>query len=499
MSKEISRRSFIKAGTAAAVGLTVAPSSILGKTYGHTAAPSDKLNVLGVGIGGRGASDLRAVAKTENIIGLADVDWAYADHVFKDYPKAKKFNDYRKMYDKMLKSADAVIVATADHTHAIIAAEAITEGKHVYVEKPMTLYPYESRLLTKLAKKYKVATQQGNQGASNPDTRKAINWFLNGEIGEVTRIDAFTNRPIWPQGINAPTESAPVPNTMNWDSFIGPAKFREYHPVYTPWNFRGWWDFGSGALGDMANHILQVAFKAMNLGSPTEIIGSSTMLMTDSCPAAERVVYKFPARDNLPKVALPPVTLTWSDGGIVPELPVNMPKDKKFGSDGVTVWYGTKDTMVVGCYGGKPFLCSGREPVVPERCRVVDSEGQQDFGHQQDWVRACKEAPEYRVPSESDFQFAGPLNEMIVMGCAAVRLQTLGQWLKWDGENLRFTNIPASAQIRSVIKDKFNIKDGHPTFDRDYSDPIDANEYAKELINHTYREGWRLPAMPTDV
>jgi hypothetical protein len=196
----------------------------------------------------------------------------------------------------------------------------------------------------------------------------------------------------------------------------------------------------------------------------------------------------------MPKVAMPEVVVNWTDGGILPDRPEGLPAGKDLNdAGGCLIFYGTKDTLICGCYGVRPYLLSGRNPEVPHVLREVKT------SHQQDWVRACKEAPEYRVPSESDFQFAGPLNEMIVMGCAAVRLQTLGQWLKWDGENLRFTNIPASAQIRSVIKDKFNIKDGHPTFDRDYSDPIDANEYAKELINHTYREGWKLPAMPTDV
>jgi hypothetical protein len=429
--------------------------------------------------------------ETENIIGLCDCDWKYAKHIFEKYPDAKRYSEYRKMYDEMLPQADAVMVATADHTHAIIAAEAIQAGKHAYVEKPMTLYAYESRLLTKLAEKHKVATQQGNQGASQADTRKALNWLWNGEIGEVTRIEAFTNRPIWPQGIAAPKEPQPVPDTMNWDAFIGPAKFRPFHSIYTPWNFRGWWDFGSGALGDMANHILQVAFKGLNLGYPSEVIGSSTMLMTDACPSAQKITYRFPARPNLPNLAMPPLELNWYDGGLMPNLPIDMPEGKKFDLNGVTVFYGTKDTMVVGTYGYNPFLVSGRNPQVPERCRIV-----KDDNHQQDWIRACKESPATRVKSASDFSEAGPLNEMIVMGVAAVRLQTLNQWLKWDGENMKFTNIPATAKVRTIIEDKFNIVDGHPTFDRTYTEPVDANEYAARLIKPVYREGYTLPELP---
>lgn len=209
MAKEMSRRSFLKTGAAAALGLAVVPSTVLGKKFGYT-APSDKLNILGVGVGGRGAADLQAM-ESQNIIGLCDVDWKYADHVFKRYPAAKKYNDYRRMYDELLKEADAVMVATADHTHAIIAAEAMTAGKHVYVEKPLTHSVYESRLLTKLAAKYRVATQMGNQGASGEGVRKICEWIWNGEIGEVKRVETFTDRPIWPQGLARPERRSAYP------------------------------------------------------------------------------------------------------------------------------------------------------------------------------------------------------------------------------------------------------------------------------------------------
>lgn len=486
---KMTRRDFLKQGGAAAAGLSMVSNTVLGKAYGHT-APSDKLNILGVGIGGRGAADLAAL-ETENFIGLCDVDWSYAKKIFDKYPSAKRFNDYRKMYDEMLKDADAVMVATADHTHAIIAADAITAGKNVYVEKPMTLYVYESRLLTKLAEKYKIASQMGNQGASGKGTRQAVNWLWNGEIGEVTKIEAYTNRPIWPQGMSAPKATQKVPKTMNWDAFVGPAKFRPYNEAYTPWNFRGWWDFGSGALGDMANHILQVAFMGLKLGYPSAVLGSSTMLMTDSCPSAEKITYKFPARKNLPNLALPACELTWYDGGLKPNIPDNMLKGKQLPADGACIFYGTKDTMIVGSWGQNPYLLSGRTPKVPELLRVVPGDN-----HHQDWVRACKENPASRVKTYSDFSLAGPLNEMIVMGVAAVRLQDLNQWLEWDGANMKFTNIPADAKIRSIIEDKFNITNGNPTFDRVYSEPVNAQEYAAQLIQPKYREGWKLPDMP---
>ena len=308
MSKEMSRRSFLKTGTAVAAGLAVAPNIIIAgepssrkKDKKKKVAANDKLNILGVGIGGRGAADLKEM-ETENIIGLCDVDWKYAAHVFDRYPQAKRYNDYRVMFDEMLDKADAVMIATADHTHAVIAAQAIAAGKHVYCEKPLTLTVYEARLLTKLAAKHKVATQMGNQGASSEGTRKALEWLWNGEIGEVRRVDCFTDRPIWPQGLERPTVEEKIPSTLNWDAFIGPAPMRPYNSIYTPWNFRGWWDFGTGAMGDMACHIMHVPFKGLKLGYPTRVEASSTKLLTDCCPSAEMIHLWFPARDNMPKL-----------------------------------------------------------------------------------------------------------------------------------------------------------------------------------------------------
>ena len=489
MAKEISRRNFLKTGAAAALGLAVVPSTVLGKKFGYT-APSDKLNILGVGIGGRGAADLQEM-ESQNIIGLCDVDWKYADHVFKRYPAAKKYNDYRRMYDELLKSADAVMVATADHTHAIIAAEAMTAGKHVYVEKPLTHSVYESRLLTKLAAKHKIATQMGNQGASGEGVRKVCEWIWNGEIGEVTRVETFTDRPIWPQGLARPEGDMRVPKTMNWEAFIGPAAFRPYNAAYTPWNFRGRWDFGTGALGDMACHILHPVFKALKLGYPTKVEGSSTLLLSDSAPSAQRVKLTFPARDNMPKVGMPEVEVHWYDGGLMPTRPAGLPAGKNLNdAGGAVIFYGTKDTLICGCYGVNPYLVSGRVPNAPKVCREIKE------SHQMDWVRACKEDPEDRIPCASDFSEAGPFNEMVAMGVLAIRLQGLNQVLDWDGENMRFTNIPSDAKVRSVIKDGFHIKDGHPTFDKTWTDPVDANQFAEELIKHTYHNGYKLPDMP---
>lgn len=237
--KNVSRRSFLKVSSAMVAGLTIVPSSILGRGAGHV-APSDKLNIAGIGVGGMGRRNL-ANMSTENIVALCDVDWHYADKTFKDYPNAIRFKDWRVMFDKIGKSIDAVMVATPDHTHAGVTAHAITLGKHCYTQKPLAHSVYESRLLTKLAKKYKVATQMGNQGNSFDWCRQVAEWIQAGVIGDVREVHCWTDRPIWPQGLMKPKDEFEYPKNLDWDLFIGPAHKRPYNPVYTPWNWRGWW------------------------------------------------------------------------------------------------------------------------------------------------------------------------------------------------------------------------------------------------------------------
>ena len=279
MSKKISRADFLKTSAAGLAAMTVVPGNVMGAAFGHK-APSDKLNIAGVGIGGRGSAVLDDL-KEENIVALCDTDWNYAKGTFDRYAKAQRFWDWREMYDKIANQIDAVMCATPDHTHALVAANAMELGKHVYCEKPLTHTVYESRLLTKLAAKNGVATQMGNQGSSGEGVQKVCDWIWNGEIGEVTRVDAFTDRPIWPQGLMRPSQVDPIPETLNWDLFLGSAPYRPYNKIYQPWNWRGWWDFGTGALGDMACHILHPVFKALQLGYPTKVQGSSTALLTD--------------------------------------------------------------------------------------------------------------------------------------------------------------------------------------------------------------------------
>ena len=496
MSNKVSRRTFLGTTATTAAAFTVIPNHAMGSVLGHK-APSDKLNIAVAGAGGMGNANLKAVKPTENIVALCDVDWKYTAKVFEENPNAKRYWDWRKMYDEMGKSIDAVIVATADHTHAIIAATAMTMGKHVYVQKPLTHSVYESRLLTKLAVEHKVATSMGNQGSSGPGVRQVCDWIWNGEIGEVKRVDTFTDRPIWPQGLNTPKQGMWVPDTLNWDLFTGPAKMVPFHEIYHPWNWRGWWNYGTGALGDMACHIMHPIFKGLKLGYPTKVQGSSTLLLTDCAPSAQAVRYTFPARNipSIKKVKFPEVEVYWYDGGIKPVMPKDWPAGKNMNdSGGAAIFYGTKDTLICGCYGVRPWLLSGRVPNAPKTQR--DIANPMGGGHEMDWVRACKESPENRVPTASDFNEAGPFNEMVVMGVLAVRLQSLNKELEWDGANMKFTNISDTEKIGIATGDNFQIVDGHPSgFDKP-TVTFNAKEFSQELIKHTYRDGWSLPAMP---
>lgn len=488
-SKKVSRRSFIGTAGALAAGFTILPGSVvsgIGKK-----APGDRLNIAVVGIGGMGNSNLKAVRETENIVALCDVDWAYSKHVFEENPDARAYWDWRKMFDEMGSSIDAVIVATADHTHAMIAATAMTMGKHVFVQKPLTHTVYESRLLTRLAKKHRVATQMGNQGASGEGVNLIKEWIQNGEIGEVRKIESFTDRPIWPQGLNVP-KGEWVPDTLDWDLFVGPAKMRPYNSLYTPWNWRGWWDFGTGALGDMACHILHPVFESMRLQYPVRAQGSSTLLLTDCAPNAQMVKLTYPERvaPRGSKIKYPELEVIWYDGGLQPLKPEGWPSGKDMNNNGGGVlFHGSKDTLVCGCYGRDPWLLSGRVPSVPQTERRVE------LSHEMDWVRACKENPENRIPAKSDFSEAGPFNEMVVMGVLAVRLQGLNKELQWDGEKMEFTNISDFDNVRLTLSDNFTIIDGDPKFDRP-NITINAKAFANEMIRHTYREGWSLPDMP---
>ncbi|TAL64974.1 MAG: Gfo/Idh/MocA family oxidoreductase [Bacteroidetes bacterium] len=496
MSKiDKSRREFLKKATIAAAGLTIIPSFTVGG-LGHR-GPSDKLNIAGIGIGGKGHPNLVGM-NTENIVGLCDVDWKYAENCFKEFPKAKRYYDWRRLFDEMSNSFDAIMVATADHTHAVIAATALTMGKHVYCQKPLTHSIYESRLLTKLAVKHKVATQMGNQGNSGEGVRQLCEWIWNGEIGEVKEVHAWTDRPIWPQGLQRPAEKMTPPDTLNWDLFIGPAPMRPFNKIYTPWNWRGWWDFGTGAFGDMACHILDPVYQALKLGYPEKVNGSSTLMNTESAPQAETVEFVFPERESMPKLKMPAVKVHWYDGGILPNRPDLLPEGENLMADGLggCIFVGSIDTLICGCGGFNSRLLSGRAPSVKQYLRRIPGAiGYVDGPHEQDWIRACKESPENRIEGTSYFGYSGPFNEMVLLGVVAIRLQSLNKTLKWDAENMQFTNISPDEELKIVTSDDFKVIDGHPYFNTQYA-KFNALEAAKGYIRHTYREGWNLPEIP---
>lgn len=493
--KDTSRRNFIKKTSIATAGISFVPNFAV-SGLGHK-APSDKLNIVGVGVGGKGHPNLKAM-NSENIIGLCDIDWNYSQKCFEEFPKAKIYYDWRKMFEELSDSMDGVMVATADHTHAAIAANALTMDKHVYCQKPLTHSVYESRLLTKLAEKHTVATQMGNQGNSGHGVRQLCEWIWNGEIGAVTEAHAWTDRPIWPQGLERPTEKMDIPKNFDWNLFVGPAPMRPYHEIYTPWNWRGWWDFGTGAFGDMACHVMDPIYRALKLGYPTAVSGSSTTANTESAPQAEKVTFEFPERENMDNLKLPSVKVHWYDGGFLPDRFGLIEDEKPFMNDGLggCIFVGTKDTLICDCGGFNPRLLSGRVPnVKPYLRRVPNSVDYSDGPHEQDWIRACKESPENRIKSSAHFGYSGPFNEMVLLGVLAVRLQGLHKILQWNGEQMKFTNISANETMKVMEHDGFSMVNGFPKWNRNFVE-LNALDSATEYIKHTYHNGWELPEMP---
>jgi hypothetical protein len=485
-----SRRKFIGNTMTAFAGLSIIPSHVMGGKLGYT-APSDKLNIAGIGIGGRGKNNLEALSG-ENIVALCDVDWQYAEKTFRLFPQARKYWDYRKMLDEMGKSIDAVVVATADHTHAIIAADAITLGKHAYVQKPLTHSIYESRLLVQLAKKYKVATQMGNQANSAEGIRRLCEMIWSDIIGEVREVKAWTNRPKWPQGLFRPTEKMNIPSYLNWDLFLGPAPERPYHPRYTPWNWRGWWDFGVGALGDMGCHILDPVQMALRLENPKTVQASSSPMTFDSHPQSEIIEYVFPAREKH-FINMPEVKVTWYDGGLMPFYPEGLKPGDPFGDgNGGLLFIGDKGMLQSRYNGGNPGLIpdSKMESYVfpPEILKRIE------LSHEMDWVRACKESPESRTEASSHFGYSGQLTETVLLGVLAVKLQGLQRRLEWNPEQLCITNMKDTEEIKIATKpDDFKIIDDGRIQYPNKSITLNAKKESEEMISHTYRTGWTLP------
>jgi predicted dehydrogenase len=477
--KNFTRREFVGATAVTAAGFTILPSQVV-SGLGHK-APTDKLNIAGIGVGGKGQVNLKNMS-SENIVALCDIDWNYAAKTFNQYPSAKKYMDFRIMLSEMHKDIDAVMIATPDHTHAVCALAAMQLGKHVYVQKPLTHTVYESRMLLEASRKYKVVTQMGNEGHSSDSVAEVCELIWSGAIGTVDKVEAWTDRPIWPQGLTRPPQGMWLPEGINWDLFIGPAAMRPYHSAYHPWNWRGWWDFGTGALGDMACHVLDIVFAALKLGHPDTVEASSSTFNNESAPNCSLIRYNFPSREDIGKLKMPALDVVWYDGGLLPSRPDSLPDGIELGQgkNGV-IFHGSKGKLVCGNYGSgykllpeEKFAKLVKPPKTVRRIEVH---------HEMDWVRACKESPETRVLPASNFEYACPLNEMVVMGNLAVRMQGLQKKLKWDGENMTFTNLSDN--------DKIKVSTGIPG-----SDPktleLNAKQFSAELVKTNYRKGWTL-------
>jgi predicted dehydrogenase len=429
-SPAVSRRAFI-GGSAAAMAITIVPASVLGGP--NRTPPSEKLNIAGIGVGGQGRWDLDNV-NSENIVALCDVDWARAADTFKSYPKAKKYRDFRVMLGKE-KEIDAVVVATPDHTHAVASMLAIKMGKHVYCEKPLTRTVHEARAIAKAARQAGVATQMGNQGMAFEGNRLINEWIWDGAIGPVREVHAWSDRPthngqlFWAQGVDRPKDTPAVPSTLDWDLWLGPAPYRPYHPAYVPFAWRGWWDFGSGGLGDMGIHNLAPVFSVLKLGAPQSVYSSSTLVYKETLPLASTVHYQFGARGDMP-----PVKLHWYDGGMLPPRPDELEDTRELSREDGLIFVGDKGKMYVEGWGGNsPRLIPEAKMKAYKRPPKTLP---RSIGHHKEWIQACKTGSETR----SNFSFAGRLTEAVLLGTVSVRMG--GRKLNWDSENFKITNLP---------------------------------------------------------
>lgn len=445
----------------AAAGLMIVPRSVLGRGY---RSPSDRLQIAFVGVGGRGADHVRALAG-EKIVAFCDVDDRRSADTCAAYPETPRFRDYRQMLDKLGHEIDAVVVATPDHTHADVALAAMSMGKHVYVEKPLTHDIGEARQLLEAADRYKVVTQMGNQGASLDCNARLAEMVQTGAIGDVRNAHVWTNRPVWPQGRPTPVGQKKAPRELDWNLWLGPATYRQYDPSYLPFKWRGWWDFGTGALGDMGCHLLDPAYRALKLTTPLSAEASCTTVWvgdfveanySDACPPSSIVRLEFGAREKMPAC-----TLTWYDGGLRPPRPAELGANEPFGSwDGGILLEGSRGKIVAGIYGDNARILPAAQMMdyLPPKPFLPRYTGE----HQQVWAEACKGNGK---PS-SPFSYAVPLTETLLMGNLAVRCfdykvlqegKTPTGWapydypgrvrLEWDSANMRVTNYPDANQF----------------------------------------------------
>ncbi len=423
----ITRRRFLAAagGAALAAGLP---------RGGRALAANDKVNVAVIGVGGQGKGDLRSVVhQGHNIVAICDADWRMAGSIFGAYPKAKQWRDYRKMLDKQ-KDIDAVVIATPDHHHAFATMAALGHGKHVYCEKPLTHSIYEARMIAEAASKAGVATQMGNQGQADDLVRVTAEILRSGAIGPVREVHLWTDRPIWPQGIERPTAAETPHEDIDWDLWLGAAPKRRYSAAYHPFKWRGWWDFGTGALGDMGCHMFFPVFYAIELGAPLTVEATSAPFNSETYPLDTTIKYEFAARG-----AWPACTLTWYDGGNKPPKPAGLPEGEELAPTGM-YYVGEKGVLFRGDHvDEKPdriLLPAGEVKDYTPPAPTLE----RSPGHWEEWARAIAGGPK----AGANFQMAGLVTESVLIGNAAIKA---GKKLEWDAAGLRFKNAPDAAQF----------------------------------------------------
>lgn len=445
----VSRRRFLATTAAAWATIQVVPGRVLGA--GGEAPPSRRINVAGIGVGGMGKNNIAELAKTENIVALCDVDHAYCAPVFAKHPGAELFKDYRVMLEKR-KDIEAVMIATPDHTHAVIAMAALKAGKHVYCQKPLTRHVGEARMLAKAAAESKLVTQMGIQGHSGEGIRLITEWIRSGAIGAVREVDAWCTLSYYPAGraywctthYDRPAETPPTPEGMDWDLWIGPAPMRPYHPTYHPGRWRAWKTFGSGMIADRGTHTLDPIVAALELGAPESVTATVCGGNAETHPFATIVNFRFPARG-----AMPSVKLNWYDGLRAPRPP-ELEDGRILGEpEGGALFRGDKGLLTCGIYGGSPRLIPETamkdfkrpEPTLP---RVKGS-------HERDWTDAIREGRK----AGADFAYGGPLTEILQLGNIAMNFDGI---LKWDAAAQKFPNRPeADAMVMPRYRDGWTL------------------------------------------
>jgi len=438
---EMTRRGFV-GGTAAAFAATFVPKTAFGA--------NDRIGVGCVGIGGKGSSDVSGAAEAGGqIVALCDVDDGRRGKKGKDatevYSAAPFYRDFREMLDKEQKRIDAVTVSTPDHTHCHPAVMAMRMGKHVYCQKPLTHSIWEARLMADTAKECGVATQMGNQAHADEPIRRAVEWVRAGLIGQVSEVHAWTNRPIWPQGSTAllgnarvqwalggdgAPPSATPPESIDWDLWLGPAPWRPYDPCYAPFKWRGWWDFGTGALGDMGCHIMDMPYWALDLKYPRSVVAESAGGNDQTGPDWAVITHRFPAGKYSGELEY-----TWYDGG-------KMPAEEVIEGAGMPVAEVAKkfDLVMIGAKGKLFFKRSSTDWVTSPASLLEDFDPPAETisrveNEDVEWITACRGGP----PALSNFANAGPFTEMVLLGNLAVRLN---RPIEWDGPNMKAVGCP---------------------------------------------------------